>query len=369
MKFYTFDELGIIPDVQFIVDGWIAERDICFLWGASEIGKSFVTTDLGHSIATGRPWCGRKVEQGPVLYAAVEGASGIPKRAHAWAQRNEKPDHIRYLLTAIAFGDGGASIDELIATCEAEFSPVLIIVDTVFAAMPGGNDSSAQDINVMLEGARKVRDTVGCAVLLIDHPGHEGTRMRGSGAKFQAAEVVIKAQRTAHFKLQLVQEKNRNFAKSDPISVRLEHELQSLVAVHDPNFQAVRPDLNDAEKALLDVLKNGKLRSGVIRKESGVSGGSFDRALGSLRTQGYVVQDGLEYRATPYGLSVLDSPPESHTKGTPHHTNGASPRSHTTTSSSLELVCGVMGPESEEVNEELEFAAYARNHPEVTRDD
>jgi hypothetical protein len=161
--------------------------------------------------------------------------------------------------------------------------------------MPGGDDNSAHDINIMLDGARRIRDTLGCAVLLIDHPGHEGTRMRGSGAKFQAAEVVIKARKTGHHALQLVQEKSRNAAHAAPLNLRLESEAESLVAVHNPDFNAAPPPMSEAERSIMRALVNGPLRSGELEADSGLSGGTFERALSSLKKQGIVVREGMAY--------------------------------------------------------------------------
>ncbi len=50
----------------------------------SNAGKTFWTTDLALHVAAGKPWNGRRVEQGGVIYCALEGGIGFRNRVVAW---------------------------------------------------------------------------------------------------------------------------------------------------------------------------------------------------------------------------------------------------------------------------------------------
>ena len=54
--------------------------------------KSFVALDMACCVAIGRPWHGRAVKQGRVLYCVGEGAAGFPKRLRAWIKANNLSD-------------------------------------------------------------------------------------------------------------------------------------------------------------------------------------------------------------------------------------------------------------------------------------
>src|SRR5262245_45814192 len=58
-------------------------RGIGVLYGEPKSGKTFWILDVAFHIATGKQWRGLATKQGPVVYAAFEGQSGIYYRVHA----------------------------------------------------------------------------------------------------------------------------------------------------------------------------------------------------------------------------------------------------------------------------------------------
>jgi hypothetical protein len=54
------------------------------IYGESNSGKTFFATDLALHVAAGRPWRGRAIEGGLVVYLALEGSLGIRNRITAW---------------------------------------------------------------------------------------------------------------------------------------------------------------------------------------------------------------------------------------------------------------------------------------------
>ena len=55
------------------------------LYGESEAYKSFVALNMALTTALGRPWAGRRVYGGPVVYVASEAPAGLRKRKTGYA--------------------------------------------------------------------------------------------------------------------------------------------------------------------------------------------------------------------------------------------------------------------------------------------
>jgi RecA-family ATPase len=72
---------------NYLVKGILPRDGLAVVWGAKKSGKSFWTFDLIMHVVTGRPYRGRKVRQGSVVYIALEGSSGFDNRVEAWRQR------------------------------------------------------------------------------------------------------------------------------------------------------------------------------------------------------------------------------------------------------------------------------------------
>jgi hypothetical protein len=64
----------------YLVKGLLPNRGLVVIWGPPKCGKSFWATDLGLHIALGWEYRGRRVQQAPVIYIALEGRHGLPAR-------------------------------------------------------------------------------------------------------------------------------------------------------------------------------------------------------------------------------------------------------------------------------------------------
>src|SRR5262249_46295895 len=84
LRLLTLADLDNLPDPEWLVDGLVGQNALVVLFGPPGVGKSFLALDLALSIATGRPWLGRKTTQGGVVYVYAEGTSELKHRAAAW---------------------------------------------------------------------------------------------------------------------------------------------------------------------------------------------------------------------------------------------------------------------------------------------
>ena len=68
---------------NYLVKGIIPRDGITVVWGPPKCGKSFWTFDLVMHIVLGRAYRGHRVQQGAVVYLALEGGHGFRARVEA----------------------------------------------------------------------------------------------------------------------------------------------------------------------------------------------------------------------------------------------------------------------------------------------
>jgi hypothetical protein len=178
------------PD--WLVRGHLERGDSAILFGPSGHGKSFVAIDLAACIATGTPWHGFRVAQGPVIYLAGEGHRGISRRFMAWSIARGIPlDRAQVFVS-----DAGVSLtdDQSAAAVRAAIAaigspPALCVIDTL-ARHYGLDENSNSDMGRFVATVdAQLRHPFACATLVVHHTGHaEPGRERGAVALRAAAE-------------------------------------------------------------------------------------------------------------------------------------------------------------------------------------
>ncbi|MDU7866195.1 MAG: AAA family ATPase, partial [Pantoea sp.] len=71
---------------DYLIKGYLPSASVTSAYGASGSYKSFLAVSWGCHIATGKPWAGRPVTQGAVIYVVGEGGIGVPRRIRAWEE-------------------------------------------------------------------------------------------------------------------------------------------------------------------------------------------------------------------------------------------------------------------------------------------
>ena len=79
-------EIKLGTERSYLVKGLIPRNGLTVVWGPPKCGKSFWTFDLMMHVALGREYRGRRVQQGPVVYCAFEGADGFRGSSEAFRQ-------------------------------------------------------------------------------------------------------------------------------------------------------------------------------------------------------------------------------------------------------------------------------------------
>lgn len=184
-----------MPVPPWCIKGILPIEGLATIYGPSTSGKSFLAIDIAAAIAFGNSWFGHLVRKSPVMYVALEGEGGFPKRLRAWEQYNccplppnlqfiisepfelIDPVHVRQLATVIKRGS-------------------VIIIDTLNRSAPDTDENTSKDMGAVLAGCKLLQRLTGGLVVLIHHTGKDETRgMRGHSSLLAAVDAAIEVKR------------------------------------------------------------------------------------------------------------------------------------------------------------------------------
>ena len=177
------DDISPVLEARDFVQGVLIEGGAAVIYGDSNAGKTFWTTDLALHVAAGKPWQGRRVDQGGVIYCAMEGGHGFRNRVAAWRQVNPSGQPLPFAAVPVSLNllDPEADCQRLIDTIKAARGrmpcPVkLIVVDTLSRAMAGGNENSSEDMGALVASMDRIRAETGACVLFVHHSGKDAAK-------------------------------------------------------------------------------------------------------------------------------------------------------------------------------------------------
>lgn len=195
----TEEELLALEPPRWLVDGFLPEKSLGVLFGASETFKSFVALDLALRMCAGMSYHGRDSLRAPAIYVAGEGYFGLKKRYAAWMQYHDRtePVGIHFLGRALDVRRGSADLFGLREAIAAKLGKDvgLVVLDTL-NRMLAGNENASDDMSAYIRGCDELREATGAAVLSIHHSGHiEAERSRGHSSLRAALDVEMKCVR------------------------------------------------------------------------------------------------------------------------------------------------------------------------------
>jgi RecA-family ATPase len=178
-----------IPPMRWLATSRIPAGDVTILSGDGGGGKTTVALQLAVSVAEGLgDWLGTTCEAGPVIFfSAEEPEDEIRRRLDRIARkRGLEADNIENLHlhfakpNACILGTGvqshpiaATTIFASLETSAKAIRPALVIVDSNAATL-GGNYVDRVHARTFVSLFRELAQTVGCAVLLLDHPSAAG---------------------------------------------------------------------------------------------------------------------------------------------------------------------------------------------------
>lgn len=163
------------------LEGVLIRAAMSVFYGPSNCGKTFFACDLALHVAYGKPWNGREVTQGGVIYCAMEGAHGIRNRVTAWARHyglEGAPIPFAIIPVALNLQDPEADTSRLIEAIETAAAKMgqhvaMVVMDTLSRAMAGGNENSPEDMGALVMNSDRIRQATGAHVAWIHHSGKD----------------------------------------------------------------------------------------------------------------------------------------------------------------------------------------------------
>jgi hypothetical protein len=182
-----------LQDVASSLKGLVPKQGMGVVYGASGIGKSFVTMDWMLRMAGGQDWHGHrnKAEDGMWIYVSSEGGLvEIKRRLQGWVQKNgNMPTNCGFMARSFAWNRADAA-DGFIRGCKARWKDIrCVVVDTLNRNMGGGDENDTQGMTGFIDCVEKIWRELGCVVVVVHHEGKDADRgARGSSALKGAAE-------------------------------------------------------------------------------------------------------------------------------------------------------------------------------------
>jgi hypothetical protein len=197
LKLFEGVTMSTVPN--YLVKGILPRVGLCIVWGPPKCGKSFWTFDLVMHVALGWQYRGHRVQQGTVVYLALEGGHGFAGRVEAWRRQ-----HLNGHRARVPFYLCDEPIDlvrdqgELIAAIHAQLErrPATIVIDTLNRALIG-DENKSDDMAKFIRAADMLRVTFNCLVIIVHHCGVQGSRPRGHTSLSGADDAQIAVERVS----------------------------------------------------------------------------------------------------------------------------------------------------------------------------
>lgn len=221
-----FAGISMSTAAYYLVKGIIPRAGLAIVWGPPKCGKSFWTFDLVMHIALGWEYRGRRVQQGPVVYLALEGGHGFRNRVEAWRRQhlNGHRGAVPFFLVDVPvdlIADRGKLIQAIKAQLLDE-PPVAVVIDTLNRALIG-DENRSDDMAKFIRAADMIRTAFGCVVIIIHHCGVAGSRPRGHTSLTGADDAQIAVERNSQTGIVTVRvEHMKDGDASAPIACKLE---------------------------------------------------------------------------------------------------------------------------------------------------
>jgi hypothetical protein len=218
-----FEDITVNRDPVYLIDGLIPRGGLIVVWGPPKCGKSFWLLDGVMHIALGWPYHGRSIQQGSIVYLALEGGSGFTRRVEAFKQHHRVANAPFFLITdrANLITDHRALIEDIRNQTRSE-TPVLVAIDTLNRSL-GGSESKDEDMAKYIQAADAIREAFGCAVVIVHHCGVDESRPRGHTSLGGAVDAQIAIRRDAAGNVVAEVEWMKDGPEGDRVVSRLDH--------------------------------------------------------------------------------------------------------------------------------------------------
>lgn len=196
------DDLSAVTDTADFIENLLCENQFSVIYGESNCGKTFFMMDLAMHVALGREWRGREVEQGGVIYAALEGGQNTRNRVVAFRKHYgvTQPIPLAIIPSSLNLLDPEGDIHSLVESIweakERIGNIKMVIIDTLSRAMSGGDENSSMDMGQLIINADAIRAVTGAHISFVHHCGKDAVKgARGHSSLRAAVDTEIEISR------------------------------------------------------------------------------------------------------------------------------------------------------------------------------
>lgn len=185
-----------MPVPPWRIKGIFPIQGLACIYGPSTSGKSFLAIDIAASIALGNDWFNHLVRKANVVYIALEGEGGFPKRLRAWEQSNccPLPPALQFIINQPFNITDPLHVAQL-ATVIKRGS--VIVIDTLNRSAPDTDENASKDMGAILAGCKQLQSLTDSLIVLVHHTGKDETRgMRGHSSLLAAVDAAIEVKRS-----------------------------------------------------------------------------------------------------------------------------------------------------------------------------
>ncbi len=222
----VLDDLAILdqPDPLPLIPGYWWQNSTAVTVAPPGLGKTALFISKGVAIAGGCKWLGIQPGiQGPVVIVVGEGSAFMKYRVLAAKMHAgldiDAPIGFHVVPDAVDFRDQ-AQVAQLIQRLRS-VGPVLLGIDTLSRAMPGGDDSKMLDVGMVFANCDRVRRELGCSVEVIHHTGWNEDRERGSSSLRGTADTTVMLSKDGEGVVTLHVEKQKDGPEPPDLKFRL----------------------------------------------------------------------------------------------------------------------------------------------------
>lgn len=187
------DDIEVVTDTKDFVEDILREEEFSVVYGESNCGKTFLMLDMAMHVALGMDWRDKEVDQGGVIYAALEGGQGTRNRIAAFRDKHniKQPIPLAIIPTGVNLLDTDGDVQSLIQAIEdahAKLGDVkLIVIDTLARAISGGDENSSTDMGRIVINGDIIRQKTGAHICFIHHSGKDAAQGARGHSSLRAA--------------------------------------------------------------------------------------------------------------------------------------------------------------------------------------
>lgn len=314
-KFHIYNalEFSAGPPMEWIVRDILPRAEMAVVYGESGSGKSFWVLDLCAAVTRGIEWRGKRTKPGKVVYVCAEGAGGFKSRLKAYMQTFEAeqlPAVIPAAPNLLEAKDPALLIETLLAWGKTD----VIVIDTLSAATPGGNENAGEDMGKAISHCKAIHAATGALVVLVHHSGKDAAKgARGWSGLKAATDAEIEITRNGQLRCATIS-KMKDGEDGPTMPFKLTRvllgfdadgeELSSCVVEHTDEMPELRTKkkLSSKQNTVLNILRImhvsgttvdvGDLYDGVRKADPEFKRKrDFDSALAGLVDAGYASLD------------------------------------------------------------------------------